>query len=296
MKKKIVVLLGILALSIFSISSYAAEWKQEADGRWWYQYDDGTYPQNGWAKINGKDYYFDAEGYMLANTVTPDGYTVGADGAWIPDGAPAAAATQQSNHSVSNIQYGTGSVTDALVISDWSYVPEYFNSTYHIFEITNNSGKTLEININENAKNYSGEVIGASSVSQEDVPSGCTVFITNYFSDVTGVQSYDTTITAKEEDFYIPVIQDINVSVKDRGDKAIVTVANNGSLAAEFVEGTAVFFEGDEVVYTSSHYFDNDSFYLMPGASISEQMNAYSTFYTDVKVHVTGRRSKYSSK
>ncbi len=294
MKKRIIVLLGILALSVFSFSSFAAEWKQEADGRWWYAYDDGSYPQNGWAKIDGKDYYFDAEGYMLSNTVTPDGYTVGADGAWVPDGAPAA--VQQSNHSVSNIQYGQGSVTDALVISDWSYVPEYSNSTYHVFEITNNSGKTLEISINDNAKNYSGEIIGAHSTSQEDVPSGCTVYMINFFYDVTGVQSYDTIITTKEEDFYIPVIQDISVSVTDRGDKAIVTVTNNGSLAAEFVEATVVFFEGDEVAYTSSKYFDNDDYYLMPGASVSEQVNAYSTFYTDVKAYITGRRSKYSSK
>lgn len=32
-------------------------------------------------------YYFDANGYMLANTTTPDGYTVNADGAWTENGA-----------------------------------------------------------------------------------------------------------------------------------------------------------------------------------------------------------------
>ncbi len=37
----------------------------------------------GWRKIQDKWYYFTPEGSMLVNTVTPDGYHVGADGACI---------------------------------------------------------------------------------------------------------------------------------------------------------------------------------------------------------------------
>jgi len=41
-----------------------------------------------WSKVNGVWYYFNAnagdwQGAMLMNCVTPDGYTVGANGAWI---------------------------------------------------------------------------------------------------------------------------------------------------------------------------------------------------------------------
>lgn len=38
------------------------EWKKDSKG-WWYQYADGTYAK-GWATINGKDYYFNDNGYM----------------------------------------------------------------------------------------------------------------------------------------------------------------------------------------------------------------------------------------
>ena len=38
-------------------------WKKSAKG-WWYQYSDGTYPKNEWAKIGGKWYHFNASGYM----------------------------------------------------------------------------------------------------------------------------------------------------------------------------------------------------------------------------------------
>lgn len=57
------------------------------DNRWWYRNADGTYPANGWyylpTQTGEKWFYFDQEGWMLSDTVTPDGYRVGADGAWI---------------------------------------------------------------------------------------------------------------------------------------------------------------------------------------------------------------------
>lgn len=67
-----------------SIVSFAGEWKQDTVG-WWYVNDDGHYPSNVWQEIDGKHYYFGADGYLLVNTTTPDGYKVGTDGAWIPD-------------------------------------------------------------------------------------------------------------------------------------------------------------------------------------------------------------------
>ncbi|MCI9106524.1 MAG: DUF5067 domain-containing protein [Lachnospiraceae bacterium] len=79
--KKNFILCTVLAMSIiFSGVAYAGEWKQDEKG-WWYQNDDGSYPANQWQEIAGKQYYFGADGYMFANTTTPDGYSVGTDGA-----------------------------------------------------------------------------------------------------------------------------------------------------------------------------------------------------------------------
>lgn len=95
------VILACTMVTIVSFTAFAGEWKQDNVG-WWYQYDDGGYPADTWKKINSQWYYFDNTGYMVANrwignyylgadgamltdTITPDGYKVGADGAWIPD-------------------------------------------------------------------------------------------------------------------------------------------------------------------------------------------------------------------
>ena len=71
----------------FSYCFITAVWKQDAKG-WWVDNGDGTYKKNEWYKDNGKDYYLGADGYMLTNTTTPDGYKVGADGSWINEKAP----------------------------------------------------------------------------------------------------------------------------------------------------------------------------------------------------------------
>lgn len=41
-------------------------WRQDDKG-WWYEYSDGSYAQNGFKSIDGKEYYFDENGYMLSD-------------------------------------------------------------------------------------------------------------------------------------------------------------------------------------------------------------------------------------
>ncbi len=50
-------------------------------GGFWYFFDENGYRKTGWIQWNDKWYYLDENGVMLSNTVTPDGKTVGEDGA-----------------------------------------------------------------------------------------------------------------------------------------------------------------------------------------------------------------------
>lgn len=78
-------------------------WLYDSKG-WWYRNPGGSYTVNNWQLIDDRWYYFNEHGYrmsgwilwkgiwyycgsdgaMLTNARTPDGYLVGADGAWIP--------------------------------------------------------------------------------------------------------------------------------------------------------------------------------------------------------------------
>lgn len=81
--------------SIMATSAFAGVWRTgdgANQGKWWYDNGDGTYANNGWQWIDGNDdgtaecYYFDSDGWMLANTLTPDGYQVNENGAWVNNG------------------------------------------------------------------------------------------------------------------------------------------------------------------------------------------------------------------
>ena len=76
--------------AVQNTSSSSQGWEQVDEG-WRYHQTDGTYAANGWLQTpDGKWYYVGGNGLTLATTTTPDGYHVGADGAW--DGNPAAEA------------------------------------------------------------------------------------------------------------------------------------------------------------------------------------------------------------
>ena len=72
----------------------AGDWKQgsgENAGSWWYDLGSGKWAK-GWQWIDGDNdgvaerYYFDQNGWLVTGTVTPDGFTVNAEGAWIDGG------------------------------------------------------------------------------------------------------------------------------------------------------------------------------------------------------------------
>ena len=289
MKKAKLLLVASALSTAMSMPVMAGIWQQDAKG-WWYQNEDGTYPASSWEEINGNWYYFHPDGYMAYNTWV-DGYYLNNDGVMVENGTTS---DGTERHSISNINYTGDSVTQDLYIQDWNY--DSYGSAVHILEITNNSQYTLELNINETAKDSSGSVIGASSTSELDLPAGCTVFLTNYFSNVSNVTGYDTSIQAIPARYYDPVIQNIALETNDLEDKVVVKATNNGSVPVEFLKATAVFFKDNEVVdYDTQYLVDSDS-ELKPGASFTGQLNYYNfddIDYDTVKVHVTGRHTNF---
>ena len=95
MKKKVMLLIVMVMSILMSMTAFAGVWRTGAapnESRWWYDNEDGTWASNGWQWIDGNQdgtaecYYFDSEGWMAADTMTPDGYQVNGDGAWVENG------------------------------------------------------------------------------------------------------------------------------------------------------------------------------------------------------------------
>lgn len=83
MRRKIVTVgLAMAICLLVTFTAFAGQWLQDTTG-WKYQDDDGSFPINQWKDIDGKQYYFNENGYMLSNTATPDGFMIGKDGSVI---------------------------------------------------------------------------------------------------------------------------------------------------------------------------------------------------------------------
>jgi len=109
-KVKLIITSSLLTLSM-SFTTLAGSWQRDATG-WWYQNDDGSYQTNCWQWIDGNEdgiaenYYLDDNGYCLTSTVTPDGYTVNENGAWVIDGV-----VQTKNLNNANVSNATATTT-----------------------------------------------------------------------------------------------------------------------------------------------------------------------------------------
>lgn len=111
MRKKILTAVATASVvATMTMNVFASGWQHNMTG-WWYGTNETntTWHANCWQWIDGNNdgiaecYYFDQNGYMLASTTTPDGFTVNADGAWTVNGVV-------QTKIVANTSSGTSSV------------------------------------------------------------------------------------------------------------------------------------------------------------------------------------------
>ncbi len=152
--------IGLMAFSMalaMPVCSYAGEWHLDNAG-WWYDYGEGKYPAGQWFQVGDDWYYANADGYtalntwvgnyyvgtsgaMLKNTTTPDGYKVGADGAWISETTGNTQSSANStNNSVSLANdtnwYMTDSTLNDMQRAAYHYY-EYYMEPRYTYDYTN---------------------------------------------------------------------------------------------------------------------------------------------------------------
>lgn len=166
MLKKMATVLSVVVLATAaSITAQAGVWKKDNVG-WWWQNDDGSYPVSKWEWLDGNQdgvaecYYFNEIGYMLADTTTPDGYTVNADGAWVVNGV---VQTQTSRNSASNITRGSNTTNASRVSS---------SSSSNTLSSNTSSGNTSSGNTS--SSNTSSSDTSSNNTSSSDTPSSDT--------------------------------------------------------------------------------------------------------------------------
>ncbi len=182
--------------------------------------------------------------------------------------------------------------SDDFLIDEYLYSNSIGDSLYFLV-ITNNSNQSVGISANGTAKDANGNTIGADDLEIDVLGPGEQSIGYFYFDGVRNLASVDYSIDYSTNISYTPVLANLDVQQTINNKNVIVSVTNNGSTSAEFVEAYALFFDasGKVVGYESAYVTDDDS-EIKSGKTITKQLDAYNAFDT-VKVFLTGRHSNW---
>lgn len=109
-----------------TVTASAATMKQDDKG-YRVENEDGSYLTNQWYQLpNGEWCYLGADGYMLINTTTPDGYYVDASGEWVQEEAE-------------DVQH-VASIQDAVKMYKDYFLQDNFPSENYVFVDLNGDG------------------------------------------------------------------------------------------------------------------------------------------------------------
>lgn len=179
--------------------------------------------------------------------------------------------------------------SNVLVISEYTLSDGIGWYTRHFMVLENKSNETVDISTSSLAYNENGSMVSAANASFDALGAGCTSIIYEAFETGEQIDHYDTEINVSPSKYYESVIQDLSFVQNDISGGAVFQVTNNGDNAAEFVEGYALFFSGEELVgYDSSYFTDGDS-EIKPGKTISKQLTCRQNF-DRIEFYMTGRR------
>ena len=186
-------------------------------------------------------------------------------------------------------------VTDKVTDDDFT-LTEYslengYGDTYWILVVENGSEYDVEVTVNATAYDREDNVLGAGKSSIDVVGPGQTSLCYLYFTDVEDMASVRYQLFYDTDLYYDDVLYGLSAQTNISGRDVDVSVTNNGSDPAEFVEAYVLFFnDADELVYADYAYFTDDDYEIKCGDTITKQLSAYVSF-SYVEVYLSGRHS-----
>lgn len=193
----------------------------------------------------------------------------------------------------------TAAITNTEILNEKKVVKqlkvtEYILNQYGYYRsiliIENNSKFDLTGSINVKYYTKGGNLVGAKSGDIDAFEKNTKTILIFSVDEEYDRMEYEFDV--EEEDYFscvISALESENVSAKN---KEILTVTNNGSIAAEFVEGYALFFNKGKLIDYEWTYFTDDDCEIKPGKSITREMSFDGEEYDSVEFYFTGRGDK----
>ncbi len=195
------------------------------------------------------------------------------------------AADDEETKAESNTQNDNG----VEIVAEYTLADSINWYTRHFMVIKNNSSETVDVSSSSIAYDAAGNVLGAEDASLYALGAGCTSVMYEAFEIDGDVDKYDTSITSSSSGYYKSVIQDLTYTQSDISNGAVFQVTNNGSDAAEFVKGYALFIKDGNLVAFDDKYFTDDDYEIKPGVTITKQFDTTKEF-DNIQFYLEGRK------
>ena len=195
------------------------------------------------------------------------------------------------------VNTGNNKVADGLEITAIPYSDDYSNSVYLL--VTNKTGKDVDLKASVDFYGKDGNLVGFEDGSMDCVANGTTVCMDEFDcgSEPFATFEYKVTCSDMDSEYYAAVDQDLKMEVSPLADKVIVSLTNNGKIAAKYVWFHAFFFNNGRLVDVENSYCEDDDSEIKPGDTVRGYDYFYSAVegidsYDDVKVYFHGEGYK----
>jgi hypothetical protein len=190
----------------------------------------------------------------------------------------------QGSVSQTGTVFNAEGIAQALEIQELHYNGSY--SRYVFLIVKNTSEFTLDISGIMETFDAAGNIISHNDSSEDAVAPETETILAFRLDEKYASTKYE--ISVSEGEYFEPVTQNLSYTSTTAKNKEIVTVTNNGDIAAQFVEGHALFIKDDVIVYYDKRYFTDDDSEIKPGKSVTKEVKSLEPYDT-MKIIFTGR-------
>lgn len=170
-------------------------------------------------------------------------------------------------------------LADSLEIKDYScVVSDTF--AYYVAFITNNSEKTVDVEMNITAKDSDGRMVGSGTDKVFAIAQGQTSGIWTTFDDWKNIKTFDYNLDVTES-AYQSIKEAISFDYNTTADRVVVSATNNGDKDANFVWVDVVFLNSGQMIGFGEISLMNDDCILKVGETRTGEAANYSEIEFD---------------
>ena len=194
----------------------------------------------------------------------------------------------QSSAVANKADFDSEEVEKNIKITPYTYIHDGDSTQYFVAVLKNNSNQACTLTVHLELIDKDDDVIDTETETINAFAPGTEVAVKfNHDKDDEEFARYEYTLLPKELTDYQCVTQDLDCKVSTDSDKATISVTNTGNLVAEYVQYTALFFQGDELVYADNDYVVDSDNEIKAGQTEKAESSCNEKF-DSVKVYLNG--------